>query len=405
MKKTIGLLLTWSLAFGAFAEGYQVNLQGARQTGMGHTGTGLSFGASSIHFNPGALALMKKKFDFSVGGSAIFSSNVFQKQQPSLYQAQTDNPMGTPFYFYAAAKITDNLCFGLGITTPYGNSLAWDEDWDGRYLIQDISLKAIYFQPTVSYAINEKLSVGAGFVYATGDVELHKALPLQGGAGDGQAELTGSTHNYGYNVGVFYQASEKLSIGVDYRSEIVMEMDKGDATFTVPASMAGMFPTTNFSASLPMPANLVVGVGYQANDKLLLAFDLQYVFWSAYDALSFDFAATTVPDSHNPRNFENSMAFRVGAEYIVSDKLMVRAGGAYDQTPIPEGSLTPETPGANKINLTAGLSYQLTEKLSFDASFLYIKALERKDGYDPAQFYGIYNTQAFIPGFGINYSF
>lgn len=405
MKKTIGLVLAWSLSLGAFAEGYQVNLQGARQTGMGHTGTGLSFGASSIHFNPGALALMKKNFDFSVGGSAIFSSNVFQKQSPSLYQAQTDNPTGTPFYFYAAAKITDNLCFGLGVTTPYGNSLAWEEDWDGRYLIQDISLKAIYFQPTVSYALNDKLSFGAGFVYATGDVELHKALPVEGAAGDGQAELTGSTHNYGYNVGVFYQASDKLSIGVDYRSEIVMNMDEGKATFTVPSSLATTFPNTSFSASLPMPANLVVGVGYKANDKLLLAFDLQYVFWSAYDELSFDFAATTVPDSNNPRNFQNSMAFRLGAEYKVSEKLMARAGFAYDQTPIPEGYLTPETPGANKINLSCGLSYQLNEKLSFDAAFLYTKALEREDGYDFANFYGTYNTQAFIPSFGVNYSF
>ena len=36
----------------SFAEGYQVNLQSVRQTGMGHTGVALMLGAESMHFNP-----------------------------------------------------------------------------------------------------------------------------------------------------------------------------------------------------------------------------------------------------------------------------------------------------------------------------------------------------------------
>lgn len=407
MRKAFAAILAFALSTGAFAEGYQINLQGARQTGMGHTGTGLSFGASSIHFNPGALALMKKKFDMTVGGSAIFSSNVFQKQIPSIYSTSTDNPVGTPFYLYAAGQLTEKLYVGLGITTPYGSTLDWGENWDGRYLIQDISLKAIYFQPTVSYALNEKLSVGAGFVYAKGDVTLHKALPISDESGDGQAELSGSTSQYGYNAGIFFQASDKLSIGLDYRSEINMEMDKGTAKFTVPQSVSAMFPNTTFKATLPMPANLVLGVGYQVNDKLLLAVDLQYVFWDAYKELNFDFATETqsLKDSKNLRNFENTLVYRVGAEYKLSNKLIARAGGAYDPTPIPKDYLSPETPGANKINVTAGLSYAMNNRLTLDVSFLYIKALEREDGYKPSEFYGTYNTNALIPGFGLNYSF
>ncbi|MFT3738977.1 MAG: outer membrane protein transport protein [Breznakibacter sp.] len=407
MRKTITVLFALAISAGALAEGYQINLQGTRQTGMGHTGTGLNFGASSIHFNPGALALMKKRFDMSIGGSAIYSSNVFQKQIPSVYSASTDNPVGTPFYFYAAGQITGNLYGGLGVTTPYGSTINWDDEWDGRYLIQDISLKVFYFQPTLAYAFNEKLSVGAGFVYATGDVTLRKALPISDAEGDGQAELSGSTSQYGYNVGAFFQATEKFSIGLNYRSEISMEMNDGKATFSVPSSVGAMFPNTTFKAALPMPANLVLGVGYQISDKLLLAADLQYVFWDAYKNLNFDFAEETqsLQDSKNIRDFANTLIYRVGAEYKLSDKLMVRAGGAFDSTPIPEDYLSPETPGSDKINLSVGLSYAINNRLSLDASFLYIKAMERKDGYKPSDFYGTYNTNALIPGFGINYTF
>ena len=75
----------------------------------------------------------------------FFQKNTFQKKAPSVYEAKSDNPVGTPFYFYGATKVTDQLAIGLSVTTPYGNSLSWEKDWDGRYLIQDISLRAIFY--------------------------------------------------------------------------------------------------------------------------------------------------------------------------------------------------------------------------------------------------------------------
>ncbi len=410
MKKNllIGYLFFMSVVAG-HAEGYQVNLQGQRQTGMGHVGTGLSLGASSIHFNPGALSLMKSNWEFSLGVSPIFSSNTFQKQAPSVYEAYSDNPVGTPFYFYGAGKINDRLTVGLGVTTPYGNSLVWGDEWDGRYLIQDISLSAIFIQPTASYKILDNLSIGVGFVAALGSVDLSKALPLSDqNSNEGQVELSGSTISYGFNVGVFFQPIEKFSIGLDYRSKIEMNMEGGDAKFSVPASMQTYFPADNtFSATLPLPANLVLGLGWSPNEKLTVGLDIQYVFWSAYQSLDFDFGTNTdaLQDSENPRNFENSAVYRIGAEYHLNEKIDFRAGVYYDQTPIPEDYLTPETPGTDKTGLSAGASWHITDKLSLDVSFLYIHGKKREDGYKEADFYGTYYTNAIIPGFGLNYSF
>ncbi len=410
MKKILLIgYLFFMAAIAGHAEGYQVNLQGQRQTGMGHIGTGLSLGASSIHFNPGALSLMESNWEFSFGVSPIFSSNTFQKQAPSIYETYSDNPVGTPFYLYAAGKINDKLTLGIGVTTPYGNSLVWGDDWDGRYLIQDISFSAIYIQPTISYKLFDNLSLGAGFSVVPGSVELGKALPLIGQDGEeGEVDLSGSTMGFGYNVGLFFQASEKFSVGVDYRSKIDMVMEGGDAKFTVPSSMQGYFPADNtFSATLPLPANLTLGLGWNPSEKLTLGFDFQYVFWSAYQSLDFDFGTNTyaLEDSHNPRNFENSAVYRIGAEYHLSSKIDLRAGFYYDQTPIPEDYLSPETPGTNKYGMSGGLSWYITDKLSMDLSFLFIQGEKREDGYKEADFYGTYYTNAVIPGFGLNYSF
>ncbi len=398
-------LLAWCI--NSQAEGYQVNAQSHKNIAMGHTGTGLSLGASSVHFNPGALGLMETKYDFSLGGVAVISEVTFSKQN-STYQTHTESPTGTPFYFYGAAKLSDRFVASIGVTTPYGNSLAWNKDWDGRYLIQDISLKAIVAQPTLSYKINDKLGFGIGAMVVYGAVDLNRALPVQDASGEASVNLNGSTTSFGFNTGLYYKPNEVLSFGIDYRSKVAMKLEGADATFNVPASLSASFPADNkFDAELPLPANLTFGAGFKLNDKLTLACDLQYVFWSAYDELFFDFETNTaqLADSQNPREYENTMIYRLGAEYLLSDKLIVRAGAYYDETPISDEYLNPETPGMNKVGLSIGGTFNINDKLSVDASLLYIKGIEREAGYSPANFYGTYNGKAILPGIGFSYSF
>ncbi len=400
--------LCWLSSQVLLGEGYQVNLQGQKQTGMGHTGTGLLLGPSSLHFNPAALSFLEGRINFSAGASGVLSNNTFVKNQPSVYEAKTNNPMGTPFYLYGSGKISDNMAVGIGVNTPYGNSLKWDEGWDGRYLIQDISLQAIFVQPTISYAVAPFLSIGGGPVLALGSVDLSKALPLQSSEGEGQVNLTGTTTAYGFNVGLFAKINPVLTLGVDYRSKIIMKMEEGEAHFSVPSSMSSSFPEENgFSAELPMPANLSFGLGWQLTDKWLLAFDLQMVEWSAYQSLNFDFEENTplLADSENVRNFENTMIYRIGAQYQATKNFILRGGVYLDETPIPEGFLTPETPGANKTGFSGGFSWKLLSHLEMDASLLYIKAEDRNDGYAPLNFYGSYSANAWIPGLGLSWQF
>ncbi|MCZ7391685.1 hypothetical protein JGR97_30280, partial [Klebsiella pneumoniae] len=57
---------------------------------------------------------------------------------------------GTPFYAYGSYKATDWLTVGLAVYSPYGSAVDWDQDWQGSHLVNNIDLKAIYFQPTIA---------------------------------------------------------------------------------------------------------------------------------------------------------------------------------------------------------------------------------------------------------------
>ncbi|HRZ76334.1 MAG TPA: outer membrane protein transport protein, partial [Bacteroidales bacterium] len=95
---------------------------------------------------------------------------------------------------------------------------------------------------------------------------------------------------------------------------------------------------------------------------------------------------------------------RVGGQYLLNDKLTLRAGGYYDSPAVEDDYYSPETPDAVKIGLTAGLSYSPTAKLDVDLSFLYVIGIERDVTYAPADFGGKYKYNAVIPGIGIMYS-
>lgn len=406
-KITVFLLLCFFLATGVKGGGYQVGLHGQKQIGMGLIGTSLAFDASSLFYNPGGLSFMNPKYSVAFGASGIRSYTVFQKSSPSVSESMTNNPWGTPFYFYGAAKITEKLSAGIAVNTPYGNSLTWSKEWTGRYLIQDLSLKAIFIQPTLSYKINDFIGIGVGLVYATGDFEINKALPVRDQNGEGDVNITGKANNLGFNAGVLIRPVQNLSIGIDYRSAVDMETEDAEADFTVPVSLSGNFPDTKVTTKLPLPANLDFGASYIFNNKLTVGINFNYVFWSAYDSLIFDFADNTpsLADSRNPREYTSKLIIRGGAEYKISDAFHVRAGAYYDPSPVNTEFFSPETPSLNSIGLTTGFSYYPIEKLAIDVSFLYISGQEGQRNYAPDNFSGNYKTRSFIPGFGLTYNF
>ena len=400
----------------SLAGGFQVNLQGNQQAGMGHLGTSFYLGASSAYFNPAMLGLSDNKFDLELGASGIQSYVVFQNQNTGA-TSETDNPLSTPFYVYGSYKINKELTAGLAIYTPFGSSVVWDEDWEGRYLIQDISLSAIFIQPTFSINANDKLSFGLGLIYATGNFELNRALSLQSSSGGmSTANLSGNADGYGFNFGAYYQATEKLSLGLTYRSGMKMELEEGEAEFDVPAAVQSTIPPSNkFSTTLPLPSTSTLGISYQLNDKLLISAEYSYVDWDTYQSLDFDFETNTdgFPDSKNPRRYEASSIFRLGFQYVVNENLIARIGGYYDESPVQDDFFNPETPNTDNLGLTAGLSFSFSDKLAVDASFVYTDGQERESYYSGdnqgktygENFGGKYKTRSFIPGIGIRYNF
>ncbi|WP_304038564.1 OmpP1/FadL family transporter [Mesonia mobilis] len=402
-----------------FAGGYRVGLQGQRGLAMGHTGVAYVNSAELAFFNPAGLVFLENKINALVGGFGVFSSVAWQNEGTGQY-AQTDSPMSTPFYLYGSYALNENLSLGLAVYTPYGSTVEWPTDWAGSHLVNNIELAAIFIQPLVSFKISDKFSIGGGPIFVTGNVNFNRnanrfLTDLEGNRSNVTIDDSGVT-NWGYSVGAMFKVTDNFTLGANYRSEIILDSKDGTATFanlpndsgeaiTVGTTEIPSNGTTGFKASLPLPAEFTIGGSY-SKDKWVVNFDYTRTFWDVYEDL--DIVFSNGQESINPRNYKNSSIYKVGFGYSASERIMLRAGYYFDESPVQSGYFAPETPRNDSFGFTGGFSYQVSSKVAIDASFAYLRFEEVDESYDHYQengqevsFGGTYKSNAFLPGLGV----
>ena len=397
----------------ASAGGYQVTLAGQKNNGMGGVGVGLSLDQAAMFYNPGALAMVRDR-GVQLGVNATLARNAFIAEGGSQ-QRVLRNSTVTPFNFYAGFGPTEGkFRAGIAVYTPFGSKLQYANGWEGRTSLTDITLEAVYVQPTFSYAITDQLSIGAGLmILAYGSVNLQRDIPLPDSFG--HIELDGKAENkIGFNAGVFFKPSDKLSLGISYRSKIDAQVKDGDVTFSnVSPSFTSRFEATKFSATLPLPATTSIGIGVMPTEKLTIGLDVNFVEWSKYRTLDFTFDKQINGSlvSSSKRFYQDALTLRLGGQYKVTSGLTVRAGAAYDQTPVKDGYVTPETPDNDRLSGTLGASYAFG-KFGVDVSAQYVSILKRTQTTQELlnsgttdRIAGTYKTNIVIPGIGLNYNF
>jgi long-chain fatty acid transport protein len=406
MKKILLAVYLIGSAFLVKAGGFQINTQGQKALGMGGAFTAYNKDASAAYFNPGALAMLDSGRYISIGSTFLMPKTTFLSTNTGKV-TDMENQNFFPSYLYVAIPVSDRITAGLSVNSPFGLGTKWQDNWEGNAISQEARLKTIYVQPTLAYRFTKSFSVGAGLVYGYGDFMARRQI----GEIDGNVKLTGQASGFGYNAGIYGKVKDEISFGITYRSNVKFNLDEGKATFTnIPNALAAQFPNQNFTSTLNLPSTLSVGFTNKVTNKVILAFEFNLTGWSSYDSLNFDFENAATPDSKAGRRYEDAMAFRVGTEYMHSDKLTLRVGAFFDETPIRDEFIPPDLPDGSRLGLTTGLSYKLTDRFEIDAAYLFEKVSERRAIADitktkVAAISGTYRTLVTGAGLGLKFKF
>ncbi len=411
MKKRfllIGSLLCSSMAFG---QAYQLNMQGMRQLAMGGSGAAIPWDASAIFYNPGALSAMENPQVYA-SMNAIMPRTRYISAPTGTAMLDAKEQTFTPYNVYFATPVGYKTRFtaGFGIYTPFGTGISWDDNWTGRYLVQEMRLNTTFFQPTLAFQVTDEISVGAGFVYGIGNFEYRNAMPLLDVNGnEASRELTGRATGVGFNLGLHVKPTENVHFGITYRSQVNMKIRRGYARFSdIPGTVSSSYLNTGFESTLPMPQVLTAGFGWDINEWVTLQLEANYTGWGAYDSLRFDFQNNTdlLQDEASARRYRNSITLRAGTKInFRNERWSVMLGTAYIPSPVREGYLNPELPDAVHFLATGGLSWKLSKRISVIGALEY-RFYEVRTGLSTEHgFKGKYHTKWLNPGLALTYDF
>jgi long-chain fatty acid transport protein len=391
---------TTFFAHDASAAGTALDVQSARGTGMASAQTAMIDDSSAIFFNPAGMA-RGKKLDAQIGLNLIAPS--FSYTSPAGEKTTLPFNVVTPFQAYLAGGITDDLTLGIGVFTPFGLRIKWPDGWAGRGQIQEASLQTFYINPSAAYKVGP-VRIGAGFQLVRATVDLHRRLNF--GDTEGQADLGGSAWGYGFNVGAQLDAVKQyLTFGVHYRSAVRTDFDNGKAHFTgVPRQFAGTLHDQAVTTGVTHPDSLAMGVSSRPIKDLVIDFDAVWLGWSKFHSIDLHYPNDTTGslDSSQPKNWNNTVNYHIGAEGTLSEHFLLRGGVLVDPSPSPASTLTPDVPDSTRVNLALGGTWRHESGVHVDVGYQFI-ILTGKTSTAPA-FPGDYGGFVNILGLTVGYS-
>lgn len=416
---TVGIVLI--CATSAYSSGFSIYEASVRANGMLGAFSAYADHVSTIYYNPAGLSELDG-FRVSGGATIIAPRSTFRGPFPS----STPYPGSEGKYsmdkqnflvpnFYASYQIKEGLTAGIGVYAPFGLGTKWEQDWVGRTEAIETSIETIFVQPTVAYTLPDfgigKVKIGAGLMIASyGHVKLSRAVEDFGVQND-IFSLEGDLEQpaIGYNLGLMLEPSDMLTLGFTYRSSVEVEFN-GDADFGDLPS-AAFPPGTSGGTTLELPSNWVAAVNLKPTQNLSFEVDYLWWGWSSYDELVIQFdqniPALGSDQLASERDYDNSWQIRVGSEYTDAgvEGLDLRAGIAYDESPLPTRTMDPTLPDSDRWLFSGGLSYDLTGNLSVDAAYIFIRAKERTNRSSENGLHGVYNTHAHLPSLGFTAKF
>lgn len=365
------------MAGSAAASGFALIEQSGSGLGNAFAGGAASAeDASTIFYNPAGMSRLSGK-QISVAGSLIKPSAQFSDTGTT---AAALRPLGGvtgdagSWAFvpngYFMMEVNPKMRVGLGINVPFGLQTQYNPNWVGRFQAIDSKLKTINLNPSVSYQINDAVSIGGGLNFQRINAELTSAKSF-GALGEGLSSMIGSDTGWGYNLGGLFEMGSAGRIGVAYRSSIRYQLS-GNAYVSSALPIPGTNVFIPVTASIKTPDTLSISYFKALDNQWDVMADLTGTGWSKFNELRIVQVSTGATIGLTPENWKNTWRIAFGSNYHYSEHWTARMGVAYDQSPVPDAFRTARIPDGNRTWLSAGGQYKAGKQDAIDFGYAHL---------------------------------
>jgi long-chain fatty acid transport protein len=346
-----------------------------RSSGLGGAGVALDQDCSGAICNPAGFGKLGPR-SFSAGSSFMLPRVALRNTVYGPNDGTSDSHIYPMPYVAYAQRLGSRSPWTIGFTFCVQGGMGVDFA-NIRTLadtVDEISTNIQFarLNPTVSYQVNERFTVGAaaaiGYVWANLRLLPKTYSPGADGTPGTMDDFAGlriedlSSAGLTGRFGLQYRVAQRLTLGFTFTPETKLELGKGNLRMNFGILEAGYdAEMVNFA----WPQETVFGVAVVPTPWLILAADVKRVGWaSAMDEVE---VKGSHPDmSLLPPQLEivfrmkwkDQWVYAVGAECAVRSSHVVRVGYNYGKSPVPDQYVLPLFPATAEHHATAG--YTLT---------------------------------------------
>lgn len=388
LKSTISLAVALA-STQLFASGFALNEQSISGMGTGFAGrSSAADDASTVFGNPAGMSRLKRQQ--VTGGMAAIDASTDIKDTSGSRSGTNKGDMvpftAVPMGFYVK-PIDDQWAFGLGVYAPFGLVTDYENNFQGRNFGSKSEVKVVTFQPTVSYAFNDKVSIGFGPTVNRISGVLESALTTPASPNDGRVQIKGDDIGYGYNIGVLVQATDSTRVGLTYHSKVKYKLEGHTEVTAGAGTNPGLLKSNRYDASLKIetPESYDLSVTQDLNDAWKLYAGTTWTRWSRLKDITVNNEGVNASTGgalapilnlgtiKEDQNWHDTWAYAIGTSYQLNKQWILRTGLTFDQSPTNNTDRSPRIPTGDRTIFSLGAGWSPTEDLTIDVAYSYLK--------------------------------
>ena len=380
---SVAAVMAAQVAFGA---GFGIYEGSARGNAMGSEVTADPASPSVLYNNAAAMTDLE--------GTQVEAGATFIKPRAAVntivapgveIKNYGDSRWWVPPHAYVTHQMNDKVWAGVGVFSRFGLGVEYKDNWPGRYSVQEATIQSVNVNPSVAYKLCDRLSLGAGLSAQWFEFEMKRAIPMGIPYVDPdlQMHVKGDSWGLGYNLGAYFKATEWLSLGLAFESEVDQEVE-GDYSVRSPLAKVG---GGEGGGDVTTPGIIRLGASIKATEKLTVNAGVVYTMWSSYDQLAIEFDPPLlglVPKAVSEKDWHDAFRWQLGVEYALTEAWSLRAGYVHDRTPDPDRHADYIVPANHRNLFTTGVGYKKGDFFC-DLGYTYLYILSRDVTGRPAE--------------------
>jgi long-chain fatty acid transport protein len=331
--------------------------------------------ASTVFTNPAGMTRLEGTQFLGAGqldyGRTEFS--IGSGTSPALGTDDGGNAFGSDGWFlggggFFSYSVSPRLKLGFAMTGNFGAPLNYDDNWVGRYYVQEATMLGLSLLPTIAYRVTDKLSLGGSLNAMWGKYKNQVAINnVNPSYGDGQLKLDDNTWGWGVNLGLLYEFTPGTRLGFTWNSQV-------DLDFSAPAQFSNLAPglntllnsrgllNANIDVGIKVPQQLMLSAFHQVNPRWAVLGSVGWQQWSKFGQVELGVSDTSNPTSTTTSlNFKDTWHFALGAQYQLSDPWLLNFGMAYDSGMQGSSNVSPLLPVGSQWRFGVGAQNQYSK--------------------------------------------